>query len=176
MYDRSPLTLPRQAVNAPAGSIEYYGPAASRLQFERGTDGPRVILVGIDGSRTSGHAIAYAVGMARRQRCRLVVVFVQAQGGLVALSAMTAAAARAANEELAGELRLEVQRMAEELCVPTTFITRRGDPYLTLRETADQTKADSVVVGASTWAGHRFVGSIAARLVRLGRWPVVVVP
>jgi hypothetical protein len=28
--------------------------------------------------------------------------------------------------------------------------------------------------GASAQAGHRFVGSIATRLVRLGRWPVAV--
>jgi nucleotide-binding universal stress UspA family protein len=37
-------------------------------------------------------------------------------------------------------------------------------------------KADLVVVGLSTQAGHRFVGSIATRLARLGRWPVVIVP
>jgi nucleotide-binding universal stress UspA family protein len=165
-------------VDAPAhiGSVENYGPAAVRLKFERGTDGPRVIMVGIDGSRTSDHAIAYAAGLARRQRCRLIVVFVQSQSGLVALSAMTAGAARIAAQELADELRESVQRMADELCVPTTFITCPGDPYFVLREIADSAKADSVVVGASTWAGHRFVGSIAARLVRVGRWPVIVVP
>jgi nucleotide-binding universal stress UspA family protein len=31
-------------------------------------------------------------------------------------------------------------------------------------------------VGASEQAGHRLVGSIATRLVRLGEWPVTVVP
>jgi hypothetical protein len=32
------------------------------------------------------------------------------------------------------------------------------------------------VIGASTWAGRWLGGSMATRLVRLGRWPVIVVP
>jgi nucleotide-binding universal stress UspA family protein len=41
---------------------------------------------------------------------------------------------------------------------------------------ADEVRADAVVVGASTKAGHRLVGSLAVRLVKAGRWPVTVVP
>jgi nucleotide-binding universal stress UspA family protein len=41
---------------------------------------------------------------------------------------------------------------------------------------ADEVKVDAVIVGASTHAGHRLVGSVAIRLVRAGRWPVTVVP
>ena len=40
-------------------------------------DGPRTIVVGVDGSTSSMRAAAYAVGMARRQQCRLVAVFVR---------------------------------------------------------------------------------------------------
>jgi nucleotide-binding universal stress UspA family protein len=159
-----------------AGPEEHFGPTALPLSFERGTDGPRVILVGVDGSPTSAHAAAYACGLARRQRCRLVVVFVAPAASLSAISAVTAPAVAATMEELAEELRKEVRRAAEELGVPTRFITTRGDPYVRLRDTANAVKADMVVVGVSTKAGHRFVGSVAVRLVRLGRWPVVVVP
>ncbi|HEY1174618.1 MAG TPA: universal stress protein, partial [Phytomonospora sp.] len=53
---------------------------------------------------------------------------------------------------------------------------RRGDPYGELRAAADDLKADAVIVGASVQPGHRLVGSVAARLVRTGKWPVAVVP
>jgi nucleotide-binding universal stress UspA family protein len=51
-----------------------------------------------------------------------------------------------------------------------------GDVYEQLVKLADQRRVDAVVVGASEQAGHRLVGSLAARLVRTGRWPVTVVP
>ena len=57
-----------------------------------------------------------------------------------------------------------------------SFLVRRGDAFTELRDAAVELRADMVVVGASEQAGHRLVGSVAARLVRTGRWPVVVVP
>ncbi|MGW2658903.1 universal stress protein, partial [Streptomyces sp. NPDC001478] len=42
-------------------------------QFERGTDGPKVIVAGIDGSESSMRAAAYAAGLARRQRAMLAL-------------------------------------------------------------------------------------------------------
>jgi nucleotide-binding universal stress UspA family protein len=155
---------------------EHFGPAADRLAFERGTDGPRVIVVGVDGSLTSVRAAAYAAGLARRQRCRLIVVFVAPVSVLAAITGEAAAAMAQTSNELGVELRDEVRRAAEELGVPTTFAIRRGDPFVELRDVANAVRADMVVVGASSKAGHRFVGSVAVRLVRLGRWPVVVVP
>jgi nucleotide-binding universal stress UspA family protein len=152
---------------------EHFGPAADRLVYERGTDAPRVIVVGIDGSLTSVHATAYAAGLARRQRCRLIVVFVAPVSALAAIAGEAAAAMAQTMTELGAELRDEIRRAAEELGVPTTFVVRRGDPFVELRDTATAVRADMVVVGASRTAGHRFVGSVA---VRLGRWPVVVVP
>jgi nucleotide-binding universal stress UspA family protein len=41
---------------------------------------------------------------------------------------------------------------------------------------AAKTHADAVVIGASEHLGHRIVGSLATRLVRAGKWPVIVVP
>ena len=147
--------------------------------FELGTDGPQVILVGIDDSVTSLRAGAYAAGLARRQGARLVCVYVEQRSGMYGASA-AAAGVIAAQDEVLAETAADLRRRAEEgagaLGVPLTFIAARGDPYTELRRVADEVRADAVIVGASTKAGHRWVGSLAIRLVKAGRWPVTVVP
>ncbi|MGY1749578.1 universal stress protein [Modestobacter sp. SYSU DS0511] len=145
--------------------------------FERGTDGPRVILVGVDGSPTSLRAASYAAGLARRQRSRLIAVFVTEAVPTMAGWVPTAQAlVRDAAAEVDAELRAELGRAAEQLGVDAEYRTAHGDPVTELTRIADQLLADAVVVGASEQAGHRVVGSVAVRLVRLGRWPVTVVP
>jgi nucleotide-binding universal stress UspA family protein len=157
--------------------IEEYGPAWSPGPFERGTDGPRVILAGVDGSQTAMRAGAYAAGLARRQRSRLVVVFVAAPSAWTGMAISAAAAAQEQLfEDLIEELRGQIRERADEIGVPITFVVRRGDPFTELREAATEIHADTVVVGASEHAGHRLIGSVATRLVRAGRWPVTVVP
>ncbi|MFI6760643.1 universal stress protein [Micromonospora sp. NPDC050417] len=155
---------------------QRYSPADAPSPFERGTDGPKVVLAGVDGTVTSMRAVAYAAGLARRQGSQLVVVFVAAPPVLASLTPGVGGQVQDALEELAAELRAEIGSAAEELGVPLTFLGRRGEPYAELRTVADEVRADMVVVGASTQAGHRLVGSIAARLVKSGHWPVVVVP
>jgi nucleotide-binding universal stress UspA family protein len=148
--------------------------------FELGTDGPMVILVGVDDSVTSLRAGAYAAGLARRQGARLVVVYVEQPSALYGAAAGAGASALAEQErafsELAADLRRRVEEAAAEYGMRITFIAAAGDPYHELRRVADEVRADTVVVGASTKAGHRLVGSLAVRLVKAGRWPVTVVP
>jgi nucleotide-binding universal stress UspA family protein len=148
--------------------------------FELGTDGPMVILVGVDDSVTSLRAGAYAAGLARRQGARLVVVYVEQPSAMYGAAAGAAAGAIAEQEraftETAASLKNRIEEGAAERGVPVTFVTAMGDPYHELRRVADEVRADAVVVGASAKAGHRLVGSLAVRLVKAGRWPVTVVP
>ena len=145
--------------------------------FERGTDGPRVILVGVDGSPTSLRAAAYAAGLARRQRSRLVAVFVAEHATPMAGWVPAAqVAARDAAAEVDAELRRELAPAAERLGIEVEYLQVQGDPVTELSRIADRLPADAVLVGASEQAGHRVVGSVAVRLVRVGRWPVTVVP
>ena len=148
--------------------------------FELGTDGPKVILVGLDDSVTSMRAGAYAAGLARRQGARLVCVYVARPSAMYGAAAGAGAAALAAQEQALEETGADLRRQAEEgtsrLGVPLTFVIARGDPYTELRRVADEMRADAVIVGASMQAGHRWIGSLAVRLVKAGRWPVTVVP
>ncbi|MFI9063289.1 universal stress protein [Streptomyces sp. NPDC053429] len=145
--------------------------------FERGTDGPKVVLAGVDGSESSLRAAAYAAGLARRQGALLALVYVQP---VMAAGASLGAPVPDTTEEIAQGLVAEIRAAAERLKgifeVRWEFHTFRGDPYAGLVDAADELKADAVVVGASEQAGHRIVGSVAVRLVKAGRWPVTVVP
>jgi nucleotide-binding universal stress UspA family protein len=144
--------------------------------FEYGIDGPKVIVAGVDGSETSLRAGAYAWGLARRSEARLILVHVSPVAAMSTLTPGGAAVMREAGEEVAGELRAEVERAFKMEAVRYEFVTEVGDAYSVLARVADENRADAVVVGASTQAGHRLIGSVAVRLVRAGRWPVTVVP
>nr|WP_228685218.1 universal stress protein [Amycolatopsis thermoflava] len=157
--------------------VEEYGPAWSPGPFERGTDGPHVVLAGVDGSPSASRAGAYAAGLARRQRSRLVLVYVLAPTAWTGMaSGYLAAAQEQAYEATIDEMRGPIRNLADEARLPITFIVRRGDAFTELRRAAVELHADLVVVGASESRGHRIVGSVANRLVRSGLWPVTVVP
>jgi nucleotide-binding universal stress UspA family protein len=144
--------------------------------FEFGTDGPSLIMVGVDGSRTSLRAAAYAAGLARRQHSRLLAVYVgrvpargdAGEGGAGVMSQTV--------EQVADELEQLMLSRTAETGIAAEFRSVRGDPLAELIRIAEQAQADAVVVGASEHLGHRIVGSLAARLVRAGKWPVIVVP
>lgn len=141
-------------------------------------DGPGVILVAVDGSTTSIRAAAWAAGLARRQGSRLLCVYVSPRPVLAGL-ALTVGAEIPLNDgedPVAAELGEEVLAGAASYQVPVEYVVRSGDPVSEIIRVADEVRVDAVVVGASTQAGHRLVGSVAVRLVRAGRWPVTVVP
>jgi nucleotide-binding universal stress UspA family protein len=145
--------------------------------FELGTDGPKVLVVGIDGSETSLRAASYAIGLARRQRSRIVFLYVQAVSGAFNVAAGSAALMATTHDEMARDFARRIRAYMNELGKRDwEFRTVRGDVFGELARTADDVRADGVLVGASTQAGHRIAGSVAVRLVRAGRWPVTVVP
>ncbi|WP_460071684.1 universal stress protein [Streptomyces sp. YKOK-I1] len=146
-------------------------------RFERGTDGPKVVLVGVDGSDSSLRAAAYAGGLARRQHALLAVVYVQpVMAAGTAFGVPVAETTGQIAEDLVAQIRESAERVRGTFDVRWEFHTFHGDPYTGLVRAADELKADAVVVGASEQAGHRIVGSVAVRLVKAGRWPVTVVP
>jgi nucleotide-binding universal stress UspA family protein len=158
---------------------ETPGSVPAKAEFELGTDGPTAILVGLDDTITAGHAFALAVGLARRQRARLIAVYVisvASAGAASPTGASVIAAEEEARDQIANELRDRVKAASVEQGVDAAFVVAHGDPYSEIKRLADETRADAIVVGASAKAGHRLVGSLAVRLVRAGRWPVTVVP
>ena len=135
-----------------------------------------MLLVGVDGSDTSMRAGAYAAGMARRQHARLICLYVRPFSAMGGIGAGAAISMNEAYDEVAEELREAVETQSVRLGIDVEFVERTGNPYAEIVRLADEVRADAVIVGASTKAGHRFVGSLAVHLVRASRWPVTVVP
>jgi nucleotide-binding universal stress UspA family protein len=140
------------------------------------SDGPVVVLVAIDGSDTSMRAGAYAAGIARRQNARLVCLYVRPFSALAGIGAGAVTSVQEAHDEVVRELRQAIETQSAQIGISVELVERGGSPFTEIVRLADQLRADAVIVGASTKAGHRFVGSLAARLVRASRWPVTVVP
>jgi nucleotide-binding universal stress UspA family protein len=149
-------------------------------RFELGTDGPSTLVVGVDGSPTSLRAAAYAAGLARRQRTRLIIVYARKRpASFVSIADTTGLAAKEAmdaQDEVEAQLREAMRTQGRLWDIDAHLIVRYGDPLSVLTEVAKEVKADAVIVGSSSSLGHRITGSLAIRLVRSGRWPVTVVP
>ncbi|HEV2634203.1 MAG TPA: universal stress protein [Actinocrinis sp.] len=137
--------------------------------YQRSPDGPSAIVVGVDGSDPAWRAAAYAAGLAGRQGARLVLVHVQTTSPLASAFGPFAAdaAARAAQE---------VERQVREGAERWEFYVISGGVSGGLVTMATDLRADAVVVGACHNPFHRVLGSPATRLVKRGRWPVIVVP
>jgi nucleotide-binding universal stress UspA family protein len=136
----------------------------------------RVVLVGVDGSITSLRAATYACGLARRECCRLVVAHAVTAGAWDWAMSGAGGVLQDLREELDENLQAEIRALTEDCTGPVEFVSRPGQPTYALSMIADECRADIVVVGASRGWRRWFGASVATRLIRLGRWPVMVVP
>jgi nucleotide-binding universal stress UspA family protein len=144
--------------------------------FELGTDGPDRILVGVDGSETSLRAASYAAGLARRQGAKLIVLYVKTPPAVSLAAPEVAVAIDQSRDQIAEELLEQINMNAPRLGVEVELVVREGSAHAELLQLAEERRVDAIVIGASTQAGHRLVGSLATKLVRRAAWPVTVVP
>jgi nucleotide-binding universal stress UspA family protein len=143
--------------------------------FEIGTDGIGRIVVGFDGSEPSLDALAFAAGAARRSgHGSLLLVYVTELPSGVGLAPEATAAALASSAAEAERLHAVAGRQLDG--VRWEFHRLVGDIPTVLEQAANETKADAIFVGRSSSRLHQMMGSVAVRLVRHARRPIVVVP
>lgn len=140
-------------------------------------DGPRVIVVALDGSPTSWDAFAWAAGAAARSNRQLVAVHVMPWTDPAAAFGVPYdySGMETARQEIAVELKAEAERRAGEVGVPVRFVSEYGEVTRAVTEAARALHADLVVVGRSAKMLHRLAGSLSHRLACRNDAPVVVV-
>jgi nucleotide-binding universal stress UspA family protein len=142
--------------------------------FEIAKDGVGDLVVGFDGTEPSRDALAFAIGLARREQSRLIIAFIAAPSMFSSLAPDPGTWESA--EQVADELRTRVTEAAGEFGITWRFEHRRGDVAHELESLAEETKSDAIVVGRSSSKVSRLLGSVAATLLRTARRPVIVVP
>lgn len=142
---------------------EHWTDTARARGFELGSDGPSLLVVGIDGSDTSWRALYYAFGLARRQGSTLVAVF----SFTPIISGFGCPGVYYSGQDLAAELREAVLALGAETQVTAEFVATQRDPVSILTELAVRRRADAIIMGA---------GRKATRTIRRSRCPVTVVP
>ena len=140
------------------------------------------IVVGYDGSPPASRALDAAVRLLQGRTGRIEVVWVAHLSTTIMMSSGAIAEMEASFDELAPELRAQAAGELDDREVAWEFQWRQGivaDELIAvatgLRD-AHPGQTMVIVVGSSSHAAHRMVGSVAVSLARHSPIPVVIVP
>ena len=141
------------------------------------------LVVGYDGSPPASRALDAAVRLLQGRTGRIEVVYVAHLSSVIMLSADAIAEMESDFDDIAQELRAQA---AEELGGQTVawgFLRRQGviaeeliAAATGLQEAGAEGTVVVIVVGSSSHATHRVVGSVAVSLARHSPVPLVIVP
>lgn len=140
------------------------------------------LVVGFDGSAPAERALNAAVNLLQGRTGRIEVVYVAHMSSMAALSAAAATELEADFDEIEQELRTAVGEQLRDRVDGWNFERRDGLIAEELLAAAKDIGAAhphatvAIVVGSSSLAAHRVVGSVAVGLARHSPVPLVVVP
>ncbi|HEY1916132.1 MAG TPA: universal stress protein [Streptosporangiaceae bacterium] len=139
-------------------------------------------VVGFDGTPSAMRALDTAIRLLATRPGRVIVLWVGHLTPMEELSAEAVAIVEGDFDEVARELRAQAAERIDESGLPWSFEWRQGAIAHELMTMAERIQAEhpddivSIVVGSSTSAAHRVVGSVAVNLARHSPVPVVIVP
>ena len=140
------------------------------------------LVVGFDDSPPAQRALDAAVRLLSARPGRMTVVWVAHVASAVELSAAAIAIVESDFNKVAGELRTAAAHRLEDSGVPWDFQWRQGliaQELIAVAESVQAGRPDDVVcivVGSSSSAMHRVVGSAAVNLARHSPVPAIIVP
>ena len=133
------------------------------------------ILVPIDFSQDSEHAVDTAVGLARQFQARITLLHAIhiPEAAEVNLAAYMDKIRSEADQSMASRLK-----RVQDAGITADGLSVVGAPSQTIVDTARDKQADLIVMGTHGRTGlrHMLIGSVAERVVRLTPCPVMVVP
>jgi len=140
------------------------------------------LVVGFDDSPPAARALAAATRLLTVRPGRITVLWVAHLSSTVELSADAVAIVESDFDTVAGELRAAAAKQLNDSGVPWEFRWRQGQiaqELIAEAESTPTTRPDewvAIVVGSSSSAMHRVVGSVAVSLARHSPVPVIIVP
>jgi nucleotide-binding universal stress UspA family protein len=140
------------------------------------------LVVGFDGTPPAARALAAGARLLSVRPGRITVLWVAHLTSTVELSADAIAIMESDFDKVAGELRAAAAEQLDGSKAPWEFRWRQGRIAQELIATADSIHAArpddvvAIVVGSSSSAMHRVVGSVAVILARNAPVPVIIVP
>jgi nucleotide-binding universal stress UspA family protein len=140
------------------------------------------LVVGFDGSDPANRALDAAVRLLRGRQGGIDVIYVANLPGVDALSFGAVAEMEADFDEIEKDLRVTVAERLNGLGIAWDFQRRQGPIAHELIEAATAVEqahpgdTTVVVVGSSSHASHRLVGSVAVGLARRCPVPLTIVP
>jgi nucleotide-binding universal stress UspA family protein len=144
---------------------------------------PRLhMAVGYDGSEPARRALDAAVRLLRGRSGDIEVIYVASISGLDALSVDAVAEMEADFDEIAKDLRASAAEQLTGHDISWEFQRRQGPVTHELLEEiaaidhAHPGDTTVVVVGSSSSASHRLIGSVAVGLARHCPVPLMIVP
>lgn len=140
------------------------------------------LVVGYDGSAPAGRALDAAVRVLQGRSGRIDVVYVAHLSSLVMLSADAIAEMESDFDQVEKELRAECAGQLRGCGAAWEFERRQGaiaDELIAAATAIRDARAGdtvAIVVGSSSHATRRMVGSVAVSLARHSPVPLVIVP
>jgi nucleotide-binding universal stress UspA family protein len=138
------------------------------------------LVVGYDGSPPASRALGAAVNLLQDRTGRIDVVYVAHLSSLAMMSPGAIAEIESDFDEIEQELRASAAEQLGDRVAAWGFERRQGIVPEELIATATAIGAAgntvAIVVGSSSHATHRVVGSVAVSLARHSPVPLVIVP
>jgi nucleotide-binding universal stress UspA family protein len=144
--------------------------------------GPVHLVAGYDGSPPAGRALDAAVRLLQGRTGRIDVVYVAQLSSLAMLSPGAIAEIENDFDQIEQELRASAGERLRDTGAAWEFIRRQGiiaDELIAVAKSLHDAAPEgtvAIVVGSSSHAAHRVIGSVAVSLARHSPVPLVIVP